>query len=137
MRRRMELLAAAFALGGAGLFASACGKARAQQRGARGTRDTTLSSAPNARANGIALPAGNDNGQGSGEWTMPGRDFGGTRYSPLTDINVSNVKNLKVATTFSTSVLHGHEGQPLVIGSTMYVVTPFPNLLYSIDLTKP
>jgi PQQ-dependent dehydrogenase (methanol/ethanol family) len=68
---------------------------------------------------------------------MPARDYTGSRYSPLTDINVSNVANLKVATTMSTGFTHGHEGQPLVVGSTMYVVTPFPNLLYAIDLTKP
>ena len=42
------------------------------------------------------------------------------------DINTGNVKNLKVAWTFSTGVLRGHEGGPLVIGSTMYVHTPFP-----------
>jgi PQQ-dependent dehydrogenase (methanol/ethanol family) len=33
-------------------------------------------------------------------------------------------------------VLAGHEGQPLVVGDTMYVVTPWPNVLYAFDLTK-
>jgi PQQ-dependent dehydrogenase (methanol/ethanol family) len=84
-----------------------------------------------------ALPTGSTSTQGSGEWWMPGRDFASSRYTGLNDINVSNVKDLKVATTFSTGVLHGHEGQPLVVGSTMYVVTPYPNILYAIDLTKP
>src|SRR5690606_28007667 len=32
---------------------------------------------------------------------------------------------------------NGHEGAPLVVGGTMYVVTPFPNKLYALDLTKP
>ncbi|HEY5062371.1 MAG TPA: PQQ-dependent dehydrogenase, methanol/ethanol family, partial [Gemmatimonadaceae bacterium] len=120
-----------------------CRKATAREAGAgqhgsaRGTHDTTLTSAPAGAANGVSFPPGNDAVVGSGEWTTPGRDLGLTRYSPMTDINVSNVQNLKVATTFSTSVLHGHEGQPLVVGQTMYVVTPYPNLLYSIDLTKP
>ena len=45
--------------------------------------------------------------------------------------------NLHVVTTFSTGVPHGHEGQPLVFGNTMYVVTPFPNNLIAVDLTKP
>ena len=84
-----------------------------------------------------ALPPGIAGAQGSGEWTMPGRDYGLSRFSPLNDINVSNVSQLRVVTTMSTGVLHGHEGQPLIVGKTMYVVTPFPNLLYSIDLTKP
>jgi lanthanide-dependent methanol dehydrogenase len=72
-----------------------------------------------------------------GEWFLPGRDYGNTRYSTLAEINTANVKDLKVVTTMSTGLLHGHEGQPLVVGTTMYVVTPFPNLLYAIDLTKP
>ena len=38
--------------------------------------------------------------------------------------------------TFSTGVLGGHEGQPLVVDNTMYVVTPWPNVLYAFDLTK-
>ncbi len=45
--------------------------------------------------------------------------------------------NLHVVTTFSTGIPHGHEGQPLVFGDTMYVVTPFPNNLIAVDLTKP
>jgi lanthanide-dependent methanol dehydrogenase len=121
------------------LSAIGCGKATAREVAEQhgGTHDTTLTSAPVGGANSISFPPGNDAVVGSGEWTTPGRDLGLTRYSPMTDINASNVQNLKVATTFSTSVLHGHEGQPLVVGQTMYVVTPYPNLLYSIDLTKP
>ena len=68
---------------------------------------------------------------------FPGRDFAGTRFSPLTEITSENAKNLKVAWTFSTGVLHGHEGQPLVVGSTMYLVTPFPNIVYALDLANP
>jgi glucose dehydrogenase len=34
-------------------------------------------------------------------------------------------------------VLRGQEAAPLVVGSTMYVVTPYPNILYALDLTKP
>lgn len=99
--------------------------------------DTTKQAAPPARPVVATLPRGISGTQGTGEWTMPGRDYGLSRYSELTDINTSNVANLKVVTTFSTGLLNGHEGQPLVVGSTMFVVTPFPNLLYSIDLTKP
>ena len=45
-----------------------------------------------------------------------------------------NVKDLQVAWTFSTGVLRGHEGGPLVIGDMMYVHTPFPNIVYALDL---
>ena len=73
----------------------------------------------------------------SGEWRMPAGDYGNLRYSTLDTIKTTNVMNLHVVTTFSTGVPHGHEGQPLVFGNTMYVVTPFPNNLIAVDLTKP
>ncbi|HTL02086.1 MAG TPA: PQQ-dependent dehydrogenase, methanol/ethanol family [Vicinamibacterales bacterium] len=72
-----------------------------------------------------------------GEWRMPSGDYGGLRYSTLDMINTSNAGNLHAVTTFSTGIPHGHEGQPLVFGNTMYVVTPFPNNLIALDLTKP
>jgi len=72
-----------------------------------------------------------------GEWRMPAGDYGNLRYSTLDAITTTNVMNLHVITTFSTGVPHGHEGQPLVFGNTMYVVTPFPNNLIAVDLTKP
>src|SRR5262245_1115598 len=62
------------------------------------------------------------------EWTSPNKNPASTRFSSLNEINASNVKSLKVAWTFSTGVLRGHEGGPLVIGSTMFVHTPFPNI---------
>ncbi|MGA0593668.1 lanthanide-dependent methanol dehydrogenase XoxF5 [Enterovirga sp. CN4-39] len=61
-------------------------------------------------------------------------DYANTRYSKLDQINGSNVNKLKVAWTFSTGVLRGHEGSPLVIGDVMYVHTPFPNIVYALDL---
>jgi PQQ-dependent dehydrogenase (methanol/ethanol family) len=136
MSTRSLRCCAAFAAALLPTIAAGCRETQAEAAQQGGTHDTTLTSAP-AGAARAALPAGATGDQASGEWTMPGRDLASSRYSPLTDINVSNVANLKVATTFSTGLLHGHEGQPLVVGSTMYVVTPFPNLLYSIDLTKP
>ena len=72
-----------------------------------------------------------------GDWTLPAGDFANTRYSPLHQINAGNVKNLKVATTFSDGFAHGHEGQPLIVHNTLYMVTPFPNYLFALDLTKP
>ncbi len=71
-----------------------------------------------------------------GQWLTSGRDYGGTRYSALDQINTQNVKSLKVAWTFSTGTLRGQEAAPIVAGKTMYIVTPFPNLLYALDLEK-
>jgi PQQ-dependent dehydrogenase (methanol/ethanol family) len=72
-----------------------------------------------------------------GQWTMPTKNFAGTRYSELGEINTENVKNLQVAFTFSLGVNRGQESSPLVVGSTMYVVSPYPNILYALDLAQP
>ena len=74
--------------------------------------------------------------QQDGQWTMPAKDYAASRYSGLTGINTANVKRLRAAWSFSTGVLAGHEGQPLVVNNTMYVVTPYPNVLYAFDLTE-
>jgi len=68
------------------------------------------------------------------DWVMPAKDYANTRYSTLNQINASNVGKLQVAWTFSTGVLRGHEGAPLVIGDVMYVHGPFPNPVYALDL---
>ncbi|HEX6925423.1 MAG TPA: methanol/ethanol family PQQ-dependent dehydrogenase [Longimicrobiaceae bacterium] len=71
-----------------------------------------------------------------GEWRVPARDYASTRFAPLDQINRENVASLRPAWTFSTGVLRGHEAAPIVVGSTMYLVTPFPNYLYAIDLNQ-
>jgi PQQ-dependent dehydrogenase (methanol/ethanol family) len=76
-------------------------------------------------------------GTADGDWPMPGRDYAGTRFSPLADITAANVATLKPAFTFSTGVLRGHEAAPIVVNGTMYVVTPYPNIVYALDLSKP
>jgi glucose dehydrogenase len=68
------------------------------------------------------------------DWAQPAGDYANTRYSTLTQINSENVKALTPAWTFSTGVLRGHEGAPLVVGDVMYVHTPFPNIVYALDL---
>ena len=65
---------------------------------------------------------------------MQAGNYANTRYPTLDQINKDNVKDLQVAWTFSTGVLRGHEGSPLVIGDMMYVHTPFPNTIYALDL---
>src|SRR5690242_19305102 len=82
------------------------------------------------------LAAGPLYAQSANDWAMPAKDFANTRYSTLKQINTGNVGKLQVAWTFSTGVLRGHEGAPLVIGSTMYVHTPFPNIVYALDLNN-
>ncbi|MFA7105632.1 MAG: methanol/ethanol family PQQ-dependent dehydrogenase [Dysgonamonadaceae bacterium] len=68
------------------------------------------------------------------QWVMWGGNYYGQRYSELDQINSKNVHNLQVAWTFSTGVLRGHEGGPLILGDMMYVQTPFPNKVFAINL---
>ncbi|HRO09958.1 methanol/ethanol family PQQ-dependent dehydrogenase [Amaricoccus sp.] len=70
------------------------------------------------------------------QWAIQTGDYANTRYSELDQINKDNVGDLQVAWTFSTGVLRGHEGSPLVIGDMMYVHTPFPNTVYALDLAQ-
>jgi PQQ-dependent dehydrogenase (methanol/ethanol family) len=72
--------------------------------------------------------------QDANNWVMWGRTYDGSRYSPLDQINKETVGNLQVAWTFSTGVLRGHEGGPLVIGDTMWIHTPVPNKVFSLNL---
>jgi len=67
-------------------------------------------------------------------WVMATGNYANQRYSKLNQITAANVGKLQVAWTFSTGVLRGHEGGPLIIGDTMYVHAPFPNTVYALDL---
>jgi quinoprotein glucose dehydrogenase len=85
-------------------------------------------------------------GDTSTDWPMVGHDPGGRRYSTLTQITPANVHNLKIAwvyhmkpaakvdaghadTTSFGGGFHQSEDQPLVIGQTMYVVTPYSRVV--------
>jgi len=103
---------------------------------------------PNEKGQGPAAPvqtppAGRSNGGApaqqteDGQWSMPAKNYASTRFSGLNEITADNVKNLHLAWTFETGILRGQEAAPLVVNNTMYIVTPFPNYLYALDLTKP
>ena len=70
------------------------------------------------------------------QWVIQTGDYKNQRFSQLDQINAENVGDLQVAWTFSTGVLRGHEGSPLVVGDVMYVHTPFPNMVYALDLNE-
>jgi len=86
----------------------------------------------------LAVPvAAQDARDDPGNWTMAGRDYASTRYSPLDQLDASNVGKLALAFTFSTGVLRGHEAAPIVAENTIFIITPFPNVVYALDLTQP
>ncbi|MEW5977084.1 MAG: PQQ-binding-like beta-propeller repeat protein [Acidobacteriota bacterium] len=74
--------------------------------------------------------------EGAGpEWRHYGGDSGGSRYSPLTQINRTNVTELKVAWIFHTGDLPADtmnatfECTPLVVEGVMYLSTPFSKVI--------
>lgn len=73
----------------------------------------------------------------SGEWTMAAHDYANTRFSGLGQITPANAASLRLAWTFGDGNSQGHEGAPLVVGHMMYVVSPFPNNLFALDLSQP
>ncbi len=70
------------------------------------------------------------------QWALPTGDYANTRFSKLSQITAANVGKLTPVWTFSTGVLRGHEGGPLVIGDTMFVHAPFPNTVFALDLNN-
>jgi quinoprotein glucose dehydrogenase len=72
------------------------------------------------------------------EWSAYGRDAGGSRYSPLAQINRDNVNQLKVAWEFHTGALQvkgqsahksAFEATPLLVDGTLYLSTPFSRVI--------
>ncbi|MGB8736370.1 MAG: methanol/ethanol family PQQ-dependent dehydrogenase, partial [Rhodomicrobium sp.] len=90
---------------------------------------------------GLAVPASANEDlikmqQDPSNWVMQAGDYSNHRYSKLKQITDENVGRLEPAWTFSTGVLRGHEGGPLVIGDVMYVHGPFPNPVFALDLNN-
>ncbi len=91
----------------------------------------TLAAAPPGAAQDLGAMT-----QNPSQWVMTGRTYDLNRYSPLTQITTANVTHLVPAWSFSVGTLRGQEGNPLVVGSVMYVSSSFPNKVYALDLTK-
>lgn len=88
--------------------------------------------------------------QDPGNWASWGGDYAGSRYSPLSQINQDTAKNLRPVWTFSTGMLRGHEGGPLVLKgqwkyldadgaikevekSIIFIHSGFPHRVYALD----
>ncbi|MGQ4273735.1 methanol/ethanol family PQQ-dependent dehydrogenase [Terrihabitans sp. B22-R8] len=70
-------------------------------------------------------------------WPMTGKNYSANNYSEANQITKENVKQLKAAWSFSTGVLSGHEGTPLVVDGVMYIHSPFPNTTFAVALEDP
>src|SRR6185437_1449892 len=69
------------------------------------------------------------------DWPVSGHDAGGQRYSPLTQINKTNVANLQIAWTYHltpagyTSRPRLVETVPIVIGNSMYITSSYGEVI--------
>jgi quinoprotein glucose dehydrogenase len=72
------------------------------------------------------------------DWPAYGRDPGGSRYSPLTEINRENVNNLKVAWTYRTGAADikaasakkaAFEATPILADGLLYLTTPYSRVI--------
>lgn len=96
--------------------------------------ETSNNGIPISSSTQIPTGAVSANEPEDGQWLMAAKNYQNTRFSGLDEINAANVANLKPVWTFSTGVNRGQEAAPLIVGDTMYVVTPYPNILYALDL---
>lgn len=69
--------------------------------------------------------AGNQRLTESKEWPSFGRDYSNQRMSPLSQINVENVKDLTLAWQFKSGVAASFQATPIVVNGVMYVSLPF------------
>jgi len=129
MRRVATALTAIGILGAAGVLLS-CNKNPTAPK----STPQTYAQIPGAPH---ALPPPSASPPDDGNWVMPGKDYASTRFSALKQVTPANVGKLALAFTFSTATQTGFEAPPLVVNGTMYIITPFPNYLYALDLTKP
>ena len=72
-------------------------------------------------------------GKSGGEWLSYGLDQGESRYSPLTQINTSNVTQLHQAWSYDLGVGGGNqEGTPLVWNGTVFGITNW-SVVFAVD----
>src|SRR5690349_17519922 len=141
--RPMVCLRAPDAGVGNGRFRRSRERSRARSRKLRqpgisraGSRTFTLGvvqAAVMARFSLLLLFVGCVHAADDNDWRMPARDYASTRYSPLADISVANVRQLKEVWNFTTGVQAGHEAAPLFADGLVFVVTPYPNHVFALD----
>lgn len=80
-------------------------------------------------------------GAANREWRHYGGDAGGTKYSPLDQINASNVKDLQIAWRWKTSSLgqppdYNWQATPLMIGDTLYLTAGSQRAAVALDASS-
>lgn len=65
-------------------------------------------------------------------WLMYGRDYTNQRYSPLAQVNTTNVGKLVPKWVFQTGIVDSFQNTPIVVDGTMYITTPH-NHVFAVD----
>jgi len=63
------------------------------------------------------------------DWSLYGKEYNNQRYSPLKQINRSNVRTLKLAWKYKTGKKNTFQTNPLVQNGVMYITTPFNDVV--------
>jgi len=87
------------------------------------------------RVDDTLLKTGSKTGE---EWVSYGVNWSEQRYSPLNQINASNVSRLGVASSYDIPLAPGNpqahqEGTPIVFNGVLYSITPW-SIVYAVDL---
>lgn len=106
---------AAFAVASSGAYAT-------------GLEEAVAKLYPNYVTDDMLLNADKD----ASNWLLYGRDYQTTRYSPLQQVNQSNVKNLKPVWNLSFGVLDGQDSQAVVVNGTIYVTSSY-NKVFAVE----
>jgi len=69
-----------------------------------------------------------------GSWLTHGRTYDEQRYSPLAQIDTSNVNELGLAFSYRTETVRGVEATPLVVDGTIYTTGSWSRV-YAVDAT--
>lgn len=79
-------------------------------------------------ANGPAL----DDRAVDRDWALHGQSADGARFSPVSNIDVNNVKQLGLAWSFKIEPDRGLQATPIVVNGVMYVTGPY-SIVYALD----
>ena len=71
----------------------------------------------------------------TGDWLSYGKNYNEDRFSPLNQINATNIDSLGLAWSINLGTKRGIEATPIVVDGIMYVTGPW-SVVYAIDARK-
>ncbi|WP_261405583.1 PQQ-binding-like beta-propeller repeat protein [Chenggangzhangella methanolivorans] len=63
------------------------------------------------------------------DWLLPGRDYGGRRFSPISSIDRTSVKRLAPKWIYQTGYAATFQTSPVVADGVMYLTAPFSHVM--------